>query len=149
MDLANWAIALLVVTTVWIVAVIVVGRLWRAAEKPLLVLAGVGACFVIILAVFVLVAALARPANLTVRNESRWPIEVSGLNIGTNHVIEQGDSKKFYQDAGPGWIAGFIDDVEIAGGPSGTSRVLLSNMDAGKNMEIVVTEATLGLDGGE
>jgi len=148
-ELANWGIAALVMTIGWTTVVLVVGRFWRSQEKVVLVAATVSACFVMILALAVLVGALAQPARLTVRNESQWPIEVSGLNIGAGHVVQPGDSEVFFEDAGPLWTGGFIDDVEISGGPTGAARVRLSNMDAGKTMEIVVSEATLGVDGNE
>jgi hypothetical protein len=148
-ELVTWLIALLGATIAWIAAVLVVGRLLASQEKIFLLGASIGACFFTLLALAVLVGALAQPARLTVRNESPWPIEVEGLNIGSGHVIEPNESEEFFEDSGPLWTGGFIDDVVIAGGPSRSSRVSLSNMDAGRTMEIVITPSMLGVDSRE
>jgi hypothetical protein len=124
-----------------VVAVLTLARLWRSQERRILAVASVFAALLLAVELVFAFTMGGEDASLTVRNETQWQVEVAGPDID-HDAVQPGESKT-YTNHGDHGFTGIIDDVEILGGPTASTHVIIHGLEAGQSFEIIVTEAMI------
>jgi hypothetical protein len=116
-------------------------------QRPLLLVASCVSTLVLFGSCFTLVAIGGRDADLTVRNDTDWPVGIYGLNV-EKVLIPPHQSKAFFVPAGPGWIDGLIDDVVVVAGPTRSTRMELHGITGLEHGTITLTNEAVAPGGG-